>query len=175
MKCKKVYIGEIKFDQGTISATDPCYDRDVWCRIDAIPIHKGTYKCYIYKATSKKSMSYGRVARIEIIRKNTKLSEKARYKFLGMIGVDAGLAGFFQNKPDFSNTEWQTFCDKLWSEDQNLESSDKQNAYMYEDDSKKAKGFFSSSGWGDGSYEVFKKEEIIRNQKRISALQIRFL
>lgn len=76
-------------------------------------------------------------------------------KEIGVIGVDAGLAGFFMNKPDYTDEQWHDFC----------ESIRKGDAWI------KDEGFFSSSGYGDGCYPVFAytvDDEII-------ALEIRFL
>lgn len=52
---------------------------------------------------------------------------------IGSIGVDAGLAGFFHNKPDYSDEAWSKFCDRIRHGD----------AWLTED------GFYSSSGYGD--------------------------
>ena len=49
------------------------------------------------------------------------------------------MAGFFIDKPDFTDEEWNAFCDMLHNE----------NAWMVD------YGFFSESGYGDGSYNVY--------------------
>lgn len=70
------------------------------------------------------------------------------------IGVDAGMAGFSHNKPDYSDDEWHGFCERTSSGD----------AWMTED------GFYSSSGYGDGEYGVF----AYKHNGEITALEIRF-
>jgi hypothetical protein len=55
--------------------------------------------------------------------------------------VDAGLAGFFETKQNFTDKEWSNFCNNIrtgcaWII----------NGTSY--------GVFSSSGFGDGGYEV---------------------
>ena len=119
-----------------IDITDPCYDKDVWCRINNFPIAPGKYKCYAQTLDNEEPEGWGtRVSRIGIRR------DKAEYyEFKGSIGVDAGLAGFFVNKPDYTDEEWAEFCG-------NLDTS--KVVYLTED------SFFSDSGYGDGSYSVY--------------------
>lgn len=49
------------------------------------------------------------------------------------------MAGFFNDKPDFNDDEWDKLCDKVNEGD----------AWCLYD------GIFSSSGYGDGSYDVY--------------------
>ena len=74
---------------------------------------------------------------------------------IGSIGVDAGLAGFFHNKPDYSDEAWSKFCDRIRHGD----------AWLTED------GFYSSSGYGDGCYGVY----AYKQDGEITALEVRFL
>ena len=133
----KKIIGKKDFPD-KIDITDPCYNKNVWCRINDFPISAGTYECYIHE----KDTSWGRrVARIGICK------EKAdRYEQKGSIGVDAGLAGFFINKPDYDDDQWDDFVYR------------EGKAWIIND------GFYSSSGYGDGCYEVYagyKNNEIV--------------
>ena len=74
---------------------------------------------------------------------------------IGSIGVDAGLAGFFHNKPDYIDEEWGRFCDRVRNGD----------TWLIED------GFYSSSGYGDGCYGVY----AYKQDGAITALELRFL
>jgi hypothetical protein len=74
---------------------------------------------------------------------------------IGEIGVDAGLAGFFNDKPDYTDDEWSEFCDSIRNG----------NAWIRDE------GFFSSSGYGDGCYPV----NACRINGEIVALEIRFI
>lgn len=76
-------------------------------------------------------------------------------KEIGSIGVDAGLAGFFHNKPDYTDDEWAAFCDRVRHGD----------AWLIKE------GFYSSSGYGDGCYGVYAYEQ----GGEITAIEIRFL
>ena len=118
-----------------IDITDPCYNKDVWCRINNFPISAGTYECYVHIADNEETGGWGeRIARIGIRR-----SKADHYKRIGSIGVDAGLAGFFINKPDYSDDEWYEFCETI----------KEGKVYLSEN------SFFSNSGYGDGGYDVY--------------------
>ena len=114
-----------------IDITDPCYDKDVWCRINNFPITAGEYECYTLVAEDYETCGWGkRVARIGI-----RMDESDDYERKGIIGVDAGMAGFFN-------------CDnrKVFEEYYN---------YTAHDVFKTDNAFWSSSGYGDGTYEVY--------------------
>ena len=132
------YIGELEL--GTkVDITDPCYDKDVWCRMTT-DCEPGLYKGYVEMSDEG---DWGmRVATVSIF-KGDKMWGIEEMEYIGNIGVDAGLAGFFNDKPDFSDTEWNEFCGKI-------NDGDAWNLYN---------GIFSSSGYGDGCYNVYANEE----------------
>ena len=133
MKEPRIYNCGTKYFGEKVDITDPCYDKDVWCRMteEIIP---GDYNCYV-------KMIGDRISEIFII-KNRESAEHER--LIGSIGVDAGLAGFFNDKPDYSDDYWNELCDDMneWDDENDVP------AYFNDD------GFFSSSGWGDGEYAV---------------------
>lgn len=150
MKEETKFVGELKVGE-QIDITDPCYDKDVWCRMkyDMVP---GNYMCYV---STKDCDVWGtRVSRIGICLDG---KTPARLKEIGEIGVDAGMAGFFNNKPDYSDDEWREFCEGLGNED----------FWIRED------CFFSDSGYGDGMYPVYAK--FAPNSEKAVALEIRFM
>ena len=117
-----------------IDITDPCYNKDVWCRINNFPITAGVYECYTVEADNDETGGWGtRIARIGI-RKDI----ADNYEEKGSIGVDAGLAGFFNNTPDSDDEAWIKICDMVNGKDVILTEN----------------SFFSSSGYGDGMYYV---------------------
>lgn len=180
MLLKRIYIGTITFTKETLSVTDPCYNEDVWCRLDSVQIFPGTYDCYCYKPVKKDgTLEENRPMIAQIVLQDgfteDKINEKESWRFIGEIGVDAGLAGFFQNKPDFKDEEWFNFCDNLWKEDGEEKDETVKYAYFYEENDKSAKGFFTSSGYGDGGYPVYAIYDSIDGKHRIAALEIRFL
>ena len=87
-------------------------------------------------------MLFRSVASISIFKGN-KIWGIDEMEFIGTIGVDAGLAGFFNNKQDFNDDEWSELCDRIGG-------GNAWNLYN---------GVFSSSGFGDGIYDVYANEE----------------
>lgn len=156
MRRKKIGVKDF---HGSVDVTDPCYSRDVWCRMNDVKIKEGDYTCIVWYQNEKaeyggKLHSYQVVGIIGIYLDGVIPPQKSM-KEIGSIGVDAGLAGFFHNKPDYDDAAWAAFCDRVSHGD----------AWLIED------GFYSSSGYGDGGYGVFAHKV----DGEIVALEIRFL
>ena len=156
MRRKKIGVKDF---HGSVDITDPCYNKDVWCRMDDVRIKEGEYTCIAWYHTDKgeyngKPYAYKMVGIIGIYLKG-KIPRQKAMKEIGSIGVDAGLAGFFHNKPDYDDDAWSAFCDRVHQG----------NVWMTED------GFYSSSGYGDGWYGVYAKKQ----NGEIVALEIRFI
>lgn len=152
-------IGVMDF-QGSVDITDPCYDRNTWCRINDVKIKEGQYTCMVWYYTDKgthndgEPYSYKMVGVIGIYLDGV-IPQQKSMEVIGDIGVDAGLAGFFHNKPDYSDSEWSNLCNVIHHGD----------AWITDD------GFFSLSGYGDGDYPVF----AYMQDGEITALEIRFV
>jgi len=156
-------IGYKKFGN-SIDITDPCYDKDVWCRMNNIHIKSGNYQCIVWMNTDKgeydgKPYEDTRVGIIGIYLDGAIPLQKS-FVEIGSIGVDAGLAGFFIDKPDYSEDEWSNFCDLLWKT-----TGKSKNAWIIDE------GFFSESGYGDGCYGVYAN----KIDGEITSVEIRFL
>jgi len=140
MEIKK---GFVVFETTELDVTDPGYDRNVWCRmkVDIIPGE------YIYKAYIRKVKDWGnRVTQLSII--NVSAKRRSRIgKCVGEIGVDAGLAGFFENKPDYKDEDWFKICEEL-NDYPCVYEAKKENAFH-------CNGVVCSSGIGDGVYAVY--------------------
>lgn len=137
MKIEKEFL---HISQPTIDITDPCYDSDTWCRINNIPIEKGEYVVLV------EINDFGRVQSITLIAEDVDEDDvNIQEVNKGCIGVDAGLAGFFENKPDYSDDEWHEICDYIENQDFGLAETD--NPF-------KCNGVWCESGWGDGEYPV---------------------
>lgn len=150
----KEVIGKRVFGD-TVDATDPCYKKDVWCRMNGIKIVPGEYECVAWM--SDEGEWGNRVAIIGIYLGGYVPPKKQMWK-IGSIGVDAGLAGFFENKPDYDNDQWEEFCQKV--------NKPEDHAWIFPE------GFFSSSGYGDGAYDVSARKI---GDGRATALEIRFI
>ena len=133
---KNVLVDTIHF-KGPVDVTDPGYDRDVWCRINDLQVEEGDYDCIAVLADEG---LWGICVKRIGIYLDGKIPRRRAMKYVGNIGVDAGLAGFFMNKPDFTDEEWIRFCDEMISDG---------CAWTIDD------GFFSESGYGDGSYDLY--------------------
>lgn len=160
MKLHPIKVGTHYFDERPVTATDPCYDSDTWCVVRNINIKPGDYECVAwkgreyYKDFDGKRRSCQRVFVCGIYLDSNIPSENCGEK-IGELGVDAGLAGFFQDKPDYNDDAWSELCDKVHNHD-----------YLILDE-----GFFTSSGYGDGYYPVYAYKN---NEGEIVALEIRF-
>lgn len=141
------YKGTISLGN-TCDLTDPCYKKDVWCR-DTTDVLPGEYNCY---AMERYVDDWGRrVTRTWIIHTdyddNGKRPEKTKGLLLGeeyLCGVDSGLFGYFDNKPDFSDEEWYDFCSCLGKRRPRILVA--KGAFGGRD------GFVTSSGLGDFTY-----------------------
>lgn len=143
---RKVYKGTITFTKDVIDVTDPCYNKDVWCR-STLPIKPGEYE---WQAAEDTGIFGTRIHSLSIFQKGAILRGK-RGKTVTYIGVDAGLAGFFEDKPDYDNKEWYAICDAL--SNKNVIVAEKENPF-------KCVGICSESGYGDGEYAVVKLHDV---------------
>ena len=144
-----------------VDITDPCYEKGVWCRMTT-ECRPGTYYGYVEIGNYK----YGadddfRVASISIYNEDERVDDDDM-ELIGNIGVDAGLAGFFNDKPDYPDDEWMEFLKaaKVFKEDGEFDYGRCYYKVEY--------GLFSESGFGDGGYNVY------ANKDR-SAFQIVFI
>ena len=162
-KFRKKTIGKKNFGP-KIDATDPCYDKDIYCRVDDLEIVPGEYSCvtWMYKDTfmiNGKEYTDKRVGIIGIYLNGIIPTQKIMEE-VGNIGVDAGVAGFFENKPDYTDEQWNKLC--------NMMSSDcKKSAWIIKE------GFFSYSGYGDGGYPLYAHKD--KKSGKYTALEIRFM
>ena len=147
-------VCKLDLTNGSVDVTDPCYDADIWCRVK-VDVKPGIYTGYVYTDTED-----GRngIIGIKMVHGTTPTDDNMTD--FGFIGVDSGLAGFFPNKPDYSDAEWQEICNKMAEID---EKYPKRYYYTFDD------GFCSSSGYGDGNYPV----RVHKNsRKEITAIEI---
>lgn len=173
MLLERNLVGQITLNDGKVDITDPCYDKDTWCRM-TVDVKPGTYNCYSYIGEDR---AWGKRVWINQIviadgEDATIAEEKIRnnksWKKIGEIGVDAGLAGFFDNKPNFNDDEWQEFCDWMRDIDEGIVSEKVYDSFINLFDGRS--GFWTGSGVGDGLYSVY----TIKNSGKIVALEIRF-
>ena len=81
--------GEIVFDTDMLDVTDPCYDKDTWCRC-RVPIVAGKYE---YRAKVVNYHGWGeRISELRIVKEDADCIPM-KGKEVAAIGVDAGMAG----------------------------------------------------------------------------------
>lgn len=156
---KKKKAGQIELADGLVDVTDPGYDKDAWCRTTDTPVLAGKYNCYAFTCVKGDKYDIGRCFIARIVHKDydTKEIPHRSWKKLCSIGVDAGMAGFFSHKPDFDDEAWN----KVW-----VKTYENNYAVMHDF----CEGFFTSSGYGDGSYDVY----AYYRKGKVVALEIRY-
>lgn len=164
-RLRRQKVGKMYFN-GTIDITDPCYDNDAWCRMTENVV-AGEYLCLIwvakesYKENEITHCPTQRVGSIGIYLDGI-IPKQHDMREIGEIGVDAGVAGFFQNKPDFSDKQWCDMCNIMRDG----------NAWIQDNHDGLCEGFWSASGYGDGVYPVY---AFYDDNNQITALEIRFM
>lgn len=151
------------FDEQPVTITDPGYDsQDTHLTLTNIQVQPGTYLCVAWRGrfqytVDKKRKSYTRTMICGIYLDKLPTAEDTQnMSVVGTICVDAGMAGFFQNKPDYDGDDWFEFCDKFNSN----------NSWLITNE-----GFCTESGLGDGVYQVWG----LKNKEGLyTALEIRF-
>lgn len=170
----KHYVGVVDFSEGVICVTDPCYKPGTWCRKEDVAITPGKYDCFAYSAEDQVWGYRIRKARIVLCdaeaKKYVKQQTMGSWESIAYIGVDAGLAGFFNNDIDLSDDgTWYDVCDSLYGTGTiDLKTSTK-NAYLLNDE-RFGNGFFTRSGFGDGEYGVY----AVYKDEKIVAVEVRF-
>ena len=146
-----------------VDVTDPSYDKEVWCRMNDVEILPGMYECFVDIWNNEQTHGWGdRVACVGIRRLN---SMGVISKNIGEICVDSGLAGFYEEKPDFTDDDWSEFCDTIHDNYPTIYLHDRElGGRLY--------GFTVSSGYGDGVYPVY----ATKNSKgQVVGLEIYFM
>lgn len=159
MQHSHINFDSIEFSKEEIAITDPCYNKSVWCRINDIPIVSGLYQCSYTMITDPEDNTNIKSIEKTMIVHNEYLAthpnadsvfEFKNWEYVGEIGVDSGMAGFFQDKPNFSNAEWSDLCNSIdWKKNAYLENSGKPNGW---------RGFWTGTN-SDGGYPVYGIQE----------------
>lgn len=144
---KKEFLGNFLLRSGQrLTVSDPCYNADVWCRRDMKNVLPGLYEAYAYYNNSANDKRI-----LELLIVNTDyLKHRGKMEFIDDdIGVDAGLCGFFADKPDYTDEDWSAICNYL--------PFDRPVAECFRCGNKapfKCEGVVVSSGYGDGVYTL---------------------
>lgn len=163
MNIVRKHYGTIELGTSVI-LSDPCYEPDNWCSAQVNNMVPGIYDCY---ADFTEIEHWGtRVARLVIIIDNPPHEAPNKIKELGTyLGVDAGVFGiydesYFRNKKSENPDAWYQQNVISWIA--------KEEGFICED----AKGFITSSGLGDGSYEPY---VYFDDQGKIYKIEVSFI
>lgn len=146
-------VGVLNIQSGKIDITDPGYNDDVWCRLNGIAVKPGKYICYAALNKGKEVKEWGRrVASMSMVHVDAKMDRVIPMHNLGFVGVDAGLMSISEAgvKPNYSDETWSSIVGEL----SKLEEKRGVVAHVKKFGAGK-KQFWSSTGFGDGSYDVF--------------------
>lgn len=147
-------LGTFENTSGTLVVSDPCYTLSVWCLIQLQNTKKGTWNAHV--KYSDEGRWGTRCAEIMALHDSEKTPT---WESIGVIGVDSGQAGIFdievfQNGATVVPREKTRRPDKPWySSCGDLTLSEVQAGVI-------PGGAVASSGYGDGTYEVFVTKNI---------------
>lgn len=148
---------------GALMASDPCYKTDVWCAGKIENVKNGTWQFEIFE--SDHHADRGRVSELWVYTEGGGSTDWERVK--SSFGVDSGQFGFFdykyflehENEREYGSPGfYQSACDATSSEER---------AGVIE-----GIGAVSSSGYGDGSYNVYVQRD---KQGLITAAKVIFI
>ena len=163
---KVVELGKIFFN-GKMQITDPCYSTDVWCT-DKVQIKQGEY---IAKAVIYDCGDWGKRVGELMINHISCPKKKAGNTIYHSIGVDSGQCGFF-DYDEYEKVHPKAFVDE-----------DEESEKWYNEVSKitlngdecglvGSMGVVSSSGYGDGCYNLYAG---YNSKGEIVALRLRYI
>ena len=155
---------QFEITSGSLVCSDPCYATDVWCMETVNNVKKGTWVAHSNIETVG---SWGqRNCDLIIHHKDVHINERAFERISGSFGVDSGQFGFFDadhyrkadsvkdmpkydfggqfltDDSDVDGDTWYAACCKI--------TLDEPESYGV-----LPNGVVSSSGFGDGSYDVY--------------------
>ena len=142
-------VGSI-FLNNKVLISDPCYETKCNHNISIGRIKKGLYNCFV--EISDESPFWGkRVARMVAIHKDYDISVLDEYAFdEGYVGVDSGTMSI--SDFDYYDKYHNNNVNDNWYEKNVCAWCYKKKAHIAD-----RKSFISSSGFGDGCYDVFSR------------------
>jgi hypothetical protein len=164
----KKFIGTFELTDKNVIISDPCYDVGTWCQGELNNVKTGVWNAYI------KESEDGSIAELIVcyigVNDISKLDNKWNLESF-TIGVDSGQAGFFQKDKYRNNStsldmpsyfpekddRWYGVCCNI--------TLSRQGAGVLEG------GVVSSSGYGDGCYDMYTIEE----EGEVVAMKIVFI
>lgn len=146
MNLIRKHYGTIELGKSVI-LSDPCYEPDIWCSAQVNNMIPGIYDCY---ADFTEIEHWGtRVTRLVIMIDNPPHEAPKKVKEVSAcLAVDAGVFGIYDEKY-FRKKKSEN--PDAWYERNVLSWVMKEEGFICED----AKGFITTSGFGDGCYNAY--------------------
>lgn len=170
---KQTILGNVSVKDGKLIATDPCYEPEKPYN-HTVEVKKGEY---IGRAVYGVLDEWWGERVIELTINHESTPKKKAVKLIGHCAVDSGQCGFFlyddycKHHPEKTENEksekWYRNACKITLNDKNHNVG-----VMLSSDSRHRVGFVSSSGLGDGYYNLYAG---FNNRGEITALRLRFL
>lgn len=137
-------LGKIKVVSSKIVASDPCYELDIWCASVIDGVLNGNYNAYI--ETSNEGEWGKRVAKLRIIHEEYD-GKVIPTEYDTSCAVDGGTFCFADH--DYYAKHHENNLDEEWYDENVCDMCD-EDGWMVDDACA-----ISSSGFGDGMYEVY--------------------
>jgi hypothetical protein len=146
MEKNLIFIGQVKFENGQIFCSDPCYHYDLAGYKDFAKI--GTYNVYIEQQDFGK---WGiRNTSLIVLHSDFEIDSKDIFlDYAKSICVDSGTMGIY-DYDYFKNTHNDEQVREEWYKKNVLSWCDKKEWYITDE-----KGIVCTSGFGDGSYPIY--------------------
>lgn len=148
-------VGEIELDN-VVSISDPCYDRNVWCRTTLKHMKTGNW--FVYACLDTLNAWGKRCYILELFHESTRAFCEKQWIKYGEVGVDSGTMSVF-NDGDYRRKNGSS---EDFESDQNAKETFLEQCYQLADKyvgvfnvNGKAVGVVCSSGIGDGSYPLY--------------------
>jgi hypothetical protein len=154
---KKITLGQV------VMVSDPCYTEPTWCQVKLSNVNKGTYYVNVIKQDEG---NWGvRCGKLIAIHENYRDGQFPWMLYeTGIIGVDSGQAGIFDYptyRKDGLNIETPAIDFAIGRDSEGDEWYEKMCKFTLSENSWGVydNGVVSSSGIGDGSYNLFLMED----------------
>ena len=140
-------LGNIELSN-TVIVSDPSYDRGTWCMTTDLAIRPGTYKAWIVQSDEGEFGT--RVASLFLVHEDFAAATLSDWESVNEeIGVDSGQCGIFDDTI-YPQKDDKVFEERFYNECCSITLGVVPAGVLESN-----KGVVTSSGYGDGGYELF--------------------
>lgn len=159
--------GYVNFSSTELDVTDPCYDKNVKCRAK-VKIEPGEW---LYRVIlGEVDFRSARVKELRITKAGVPIKGQIYGRVVSEdIGVDSGMCGFFEDKPDYTQEDNDAIFDL---EEMHEDDWLPRVVVGRKDNAVKCNAIYCDSGYGDGTYFL---REILDRNKQFCGYSIKFM